>query len=609
MRATYSRSAVLLTLRRMSRGGRLAAAMVPAVLLAACSPNAAPDAAAGRAAAGPTPTCRTAQEPYVVREDLGAAAAPGQGELTLRFVQMSDEHIMDDDGQAVNGLSALDPLLPALSSAMRFQDEYTDEVMNRMIATINDCHGEQPVELVVATGDNTDLGTVAEVRRFIDNLDGTFDRVSDFEEKCRAALPLTTEEVAQATCTHLTGRGVADTQTPDPDVDSLLYEPVATRMLLQLLATELAALSGRDAEGGVDPLRETVTRAPGLPQSLRCEAGAPGCENLRLAVPYFAAFGNHDGYARGTVAVEPGLQEVSGLLGRHYMREQHEFIDEFFKTGAVPGPVGHGFNHVDAARWDDADPRNDGYYAFDAGKKQRFRMIVLNTIIDGTDDRLPAALREVKNPFALDSGTIDTAQFDWLKAELAAAAARGQLVLLFSHHPDVSFSEFGIAGALAPLGVPAATVNAELASWPNMVAWIAGHTHRHRIRAFRVEDDTGSNGTVTTPVTCKGHGTCVGFWQIETASLIDFPQEARLLEIYERGDTGVIRSAVLQHDFERSKRLAERDDRCQFYLTDPELVPQAVTDADIATLCKQGGTRDGEPEDRNVELVFKLPGQ
>lgn len=126
----------------------------------------------------------------MVREDLGAAVAPAQGELMLRFVQMSDEHIMDDDDRAVNGLSPLDRLLPALSSAMRFQDEYTDEVMNRMIATLNECHDEQPVELVVATGDNTDLGTVAEVRRFIDNLDGTFDCVSDFEEKCRAALTL-----------------------------------------------------------------------------------------------------------------------------------------------------------------------------------------------------------------------------------------------------------------------------------------------------------------------------------------------------------------------------------------------------------------------------------
>jgi 3',5'-cyclic AMP phosphodiesterase CpdA len=576
------------------------------VLMLSCAPSAPPEESAGNSKAAGS-ACRMAAEPYVLREDLAAKGNAGQGELLLRFAQMSDEHIMDDDGQAVNGLSVLDPLLPALDSAMRFQDEYTDEVMNRMIATLNGCHAEQPIELVVATGDNTDLGTVAEVRRFIDNLDGTFDRMSAFETKCRAALPLAIEELAQIACTRFTGRGVADTQTPDPDVDNLLLQPVATRMLLQLQDTERAVLTGRAVDGSVDPARQTATRAPGLPQSLRCEAGAPGCENLRLAVPYYVAFGNHDGYPRGTIVSEPGLQEASVPLGRHYMQEQHEFIDEFFATGAAPGPVGHGFAHVDAARWNDADGRNDGYYAFDAGKKGRFRMIVMNTIIDGTDERIPAPLRAVKNPFALADGTVDPAQFDWLKTELAMAAAKRQLVLVFSHHPDLSFAEYGMFAQLSPLGVPAAELNAELASYPNVVAWIAGHTHRHRIRAFKVADGTGSNGVVTAPVECKGPGVCAGFWQIETASLIDFPQEARLLEFYAAGETGIIRSAVLQHDFERSKRLAEVDDRCQFYLTDPAMVEQAITDADLSTLCKQGGTRDGEPHDRNVELVFRIP--
>jgi 3',5'-cyclic AMP phosphodiesterase CpdA len=580
------------------------AALTATVLIVSCTQNAPPDAA-GKAAAT---ACRTAAEPHVVREDLAPAAALGRGELLLRFVQISDEHILDEDGQAVNGGSYLDPLYPALDSAMRFQDEYTDEVLNRMIATINGCHAQQPVALVVATGDNTDLGTVAELRRLIDNLDGSFDRMSAFEAGCRAGLPpLATEEMAQAACTRYSGRGVADTQTPDPDVDSLLLQPVITRMLLQLQDTERAVLTGRAADGSIDPARQTATRAPGLPQELRCEAGTTGCANLRLEVPYYVAFGNHDGYIRGTLVTEPGLQEASTSTGRRYLREQREFIDEFFQTGATPGPVGHGFNHVDAARRNDADGRNDGYYAFDAGKKDRFRMVVLNTIIDGTDERIPAPLREAKNPFALDSGWIDAAQFDWLKAELAAAAARGQLVLVFSHHPDLSFAEYGTFSAGAPLGTPAAALDAELASHPHVVAWIAGHTHRHRIRAFKVDNGTGSNGVVSAPVQCKGPGPCTGFWQIETASLIDFPQEARLLEVFERGGTGVIRSTVLQHDFERSQRLAERDDRCQFYLTDPAMVEQAVTDADLSTLCTQGGIRDGEPGDRNVELLFRLP--
>jgi 3',5'-cyclic AMP phosphodiesterase CpdA len=551
--------------------------------------------------------CRVAQDPVRVREELVVGQPAAGAGLLLRFVQFSDDHVMDDDGAAVNGGSPLDPVHPTFEAAQRFQDEYTDEVLNAMIKTVNACHAQQPVELVVITGDNTDLGTVAEVRRFIDNLDGDFDRIGAFEKTCLAGLlPSLIPQLGDALCTRFTGRGTADTQTQDPDPDDPTYQLLATRMARQLLDTEQAVLSGRAADGSTDPARSTLNRAPGLPQALRCTAGAADCPNLRLGVPYYVAFGNHDGYVRGTLVTEPGIQEASLLTGRHYMKEQHEFIDEFFETAALPGPVGHGFNHVEAARRDDADGRNDGYYAFDAGNG-RLRMIVLNTIVDGTDPRLPP---EIKNPFALADGTVDQAQFDWLKGELAAALQKGQLALLFSHHPDLTFVEFGQFGALAPGGVSAAALNAELASYPNFIAWIAGHTHMHRIRAFKVQDGQGSNGAISAPVSCKGGspGDCRGFWQIETASLIDFPQEQRLLEILDNGNgTGTIRARVLQHDFEVSKRLAARDDQCQFYLSDPAAVQQIVTDANLSALCLQGGTRDGEPTDRNVDLLFKMP--
>ncbi len=579
--------------------------------LAGCSGSNDAPGSGGNSGNGGNPAgnadCLIARDPVLVRETLAVGQPAAAARLLLRFVQMSDDHIMDDDGAAVNGGSPLDPVLPLFESAQRFQDEYSDEVMNAMIKTINGCHAQQPVALVMITGDNTDLGTVAEVRRFIDNLDGDFDRIGAFEKACLASLPPSLiPQLGDALCTRFSGRGTADTQTQDPDPDDPTYQLLATRMPRQLLDTEQAVLSGRAADGGNDPARSTLTRAPGLPQALRCKAGTAGCLNRRLDVPYYVAFGNHDGYVRGTLATEPGLQEISLLTGRHYMKEQHEFIDEFFETAALPGPVGHGFNHVEAARRDDADGRNDGYYGFDAGNG-RLRLIVINTIVDGTDPRLPP---EIKNPFALADGTIDQAQFEWLKGELAAALHKGQLALLFSHHPDLTFVEFGQFGALAPGGVSAAALNAELASYPNFIAWIAGHTHMHRIRAFKVQDGQGSNGAITAPVACKraAVGACAGFWQIETASLIDFPQEQRLLEILDNGNgTGTIRARVLEHDFEVSKRLAERDDQCQFYLTDPATAQKVVTDANLSALCLQGGTRDGEPTDRNVDLLFKMP--
>ncbi|HEY0975113.1 MAG TPA: hypothetical protein VGE57_11520 [Solimonas sp.] len=551
-------------------------------------------------------TCEAiADEAYVTRNDLASGARRDDARLLLRFVQFTDDHIIDDDGQAINGASFLDPLLPTFESAMRLQEEYADEALNEMIVATNDCHARHPAEFMIVTGDSADLTTLAETRRFIDNLDGHHDQLSAFELACRAALPDgAPEALADLQCTRYTGRGVADTQSPDPDPGDPSYQLVATRMLRQLLDTERAALTGRAADGSVDPTRQTATRSPGMPEVLRCDEG-PGCANVALRMPWVVAFGNHDGYLRGTVAVTTPFNEISQITGRRYLFEQHEFIDEFFQTQPLPGPIGHGFQHADLARRIDDDPRNDGYYAFDAGDGA-VRIIVLNTVVDGVDPRIPLDI--LRNPFALSDGGIDRAQFDWIKTELAASRARGQLALAFSHHPDLTFAEFGAFAALLPIEVTAAELNAELASWPHVVAWVAGHTHRHRVRAFTVADGRGSNGAIETAVDCKEPGTCHGFWQIESASLIDHPQEQRLLELFDNGDgSGTIRASVLQHRYERSKALAEADDRCALYLSDPAAVAALVTEADLAALCAQGGSRVGEPQDRNVELMFRMP--
>ena len=543
------------------------------------------------------------QESFVLRTDLVEGQRSNNADLLVRFVQFTDDHIIDDDGQAVNGASALDPVYPVLESAMRLQEEYADEVLNDMITRVNECHAAYPAEFAVITGDSADLTTVGEARRFIDNMDGTFDQMSAFETQCVEGMP---EALVEQTCTRFTGRGVADTQSVDPDPDNLLYQLLVTRTAQQLLNAETAALTGRAADGSTDPTRQTATRAPGLPEILRCENGAAGCGNARLAMPWYIAFGNHDGYLRGTLAVNPLPNEALFASGRHYMLQQHEFIDEFFHSQPTPGPLGHGFQLAEAERREDSNGRNDGYYAFNAGGG-KFRMIVLNTILDGTDPRLPADL--VKNPAALSDGSLDAAQFGWLQAQLSASAAADQLVMIFSHHADLTFAEFGMFAALIPpVEVTATQLDAELASWPNVIAWVAGHTHLHRVRAFKVENGIGSNGVVETPVDCKGPGVCTGFWQIESASLIDFPQEQRLFEIFDNHDgTGTIRAPVLTHTFEKSKVLAEADDRCQFYITDPTALADGLSDGGLDAVCAQGQIRQGTPEDRNVELVFAMP--
>lgn len=588
--------------------------------------------AASRVALQPAECANMLDQPYVTRTALVDGRFTDDAELMLRFVHITDIHIIDDDGAAVIGFALTDPLVSRFSSAMRLQAEYADEVLNSMIAGINACDEKYPSAFAMITGDSADITTVAETRRVINNLDGTYDQMSNFEAECIKGLRNPTPAKIKHQCRRYTGRLVADAQTPglrpnsdlldallgpqrgsalDPLLNPLLQASLGpllesslsallqrrlpvTRTVLQFLATTKAAL-----EGG------TAFTAPGLPPKLRCNWDQPGCANVKLSMPYLVAFGNHDAYLRGTVPFEAPLNVVARVFGRQYLITQHAFIEEFFYTTPKPGPIGHGFNFVPESRWTDGDPRNDGYYSFTTGNG-RFRMIVLNTVIDGQHGTPPGQL--VVNPFALADGTIYREQFRWLKKELRQAYKHEQLVIIFSHHPDVSFADSGTFSKLAPVGITGPRLDRLLASWPHVIAWVAGHTHRNRIRAFKVEHGIGSNGAITVQVDCKVPGECEGFWQIETSSLIDYPQQARMIEIFNNGDgTGTIRATMLTHRFEVSRKLARIDNRCQFYLDDPQAVAAALSDAGMHGICTQGGTRTGQPEDRNVNLIFPMP--
>ena len=531
------------------------------------------------------PSCIKANSEYETLR-LTDLAAPPIGEPLFLFALLSDVHIYDDDGSPVFNGSELEPALEptiANGSAQRFQDEYTDEVLNAMVKTINSCNaGPREISLMIATGDNTDTYTLNEVRRFIDNLDGVSgaqtipDVVANltsgassvttaFEKNCGylthdsngnpkvgGAVPCTAE--LQQIATIATGKLVADSHATDPDPENPVDQFMPTRSPRQNASAITSSAIGL-----------SYSIAPGLPLKLRCDDGEPNCPNRALDVPYFAVFGNHDGAVRGTVTMERPFQAGTLAHGRYFFQSQREWLNEFFFTTEAPGPVGHGFQFSDNLA--DADDRNDGYYVFGVVQKPNgngngnanghkveavgptdakfgdsfVRMIVLNTLYDGvrnelhrngqtnTDTQGLVAGNEVTNPIGLETGVIDAVQFDWLRDQLAAAAAEGVPALVFSHHPDRSFSDqrlgFAADGGKTSVELDQLLGTAEFDENPStLVAHIAGHTHENIIRACKVDD---------CPLGAENVAVERAFWRVETASLIDYPQEGRIVELFD----------------------------------------------------------------------------
>ncbi len=124
-------------------------------------------------------------------------------------------------------------------------------------------------------------------------------------------------------------------------------------------------------------------------------------------------------------------------------------------------------------------------------------------------------------------GFLDQVRYRWLKKELADGQAAGQLMIIATHIP-IAVEPFGseVEWWVDPQNaVTLPALIAELQSYPNLLLILAGHRHFNTVKAFISPD----------PVNAPE----MGFWQVETSSLRDFPQQFRTFEIYLNSDYSV----------------------------------------------------------------------
>jgi metallophosphoesterase (TIGR03768 family) len=192
---------------------------------------------------------------------------------------------------------------------------------------------------------------------------------------------------------------------------------------------------------------------------------------------------------------------------RHSLTKS-QWVEEFFHTSTEP--AGHGFGLVPAGQ-------EPGFACYSFVPKANIPIKVI--VLDNTQ-------REDDQSTAIHGhGFLDEARWQWLKAELADGDDQGQLMIIAAHVPICvqktgTFMEWFDNSANPDAPQNAATLAellAELHSHPNLLMWIAGHRHSNTVKAFESPD----------PVNAPENG----FWQVETSSLHDFPQQLRMFDI------------------------------------------------------------------------------
>jgi metallophosphoesterase (TIGR03767 family) len=556
---------------------------------------------------------------HVVREEGVGTAGAGRESRRVAlayFSQLSDFQLADEESPA--RVEFLDPDGPPFDSAFRpweALEPHIDDAMIRQVnafaaaAPVADGSGARPVmDFSINTGDSADSQQLNETRWVKELIEGgTIDPNSG---------------VDPAGYEH----ELCDTVPAPGAAEAPLYTGVQDHADYANAAFEDYFYDPVSPTGG--PFAAFPTH-PGL-----MDRGQESFEAAGLEVPSYLAFGNHDALVQGSVGGKPPLEQAAlGCIkpldarfpdGSHLFTgfDAQDLLDLYadrpedtilvppdpdrrfvskarYKDVFINGDQadGHGFGLVDPAE-DSASRRAAGYYSF--SPVPGLRMIALDTVSEGGS---------IANA---SSGNLDDPQFRWLETELQSATAADELVIVFSHHAPASMTANTVdehapaCTSVEPEAAPTGCdldprdsspihlgddVIALLHRYPHAVGWVAGHSHTNRVQPF-VRPDGG------------------GFWVIRVAAEADWPQQARLLQLFDNRDgTLSLFGTIVDHaapataaDTGTSAASMEPGELASIARTLAYNDPQSGARACGARPCGEG-----DPADRNVELLVADP--
>lgn len=491
-----------------------------------------------------------------VDERQTVGQAPTKAEPLLTLIHLSDLHICD--AQAPTRLEFVDrmadpghPMQPILHyiGTYRAQEFLTVQVLEAMVKSVNTIENGPlmggKVDGVIITGDVTDNAQLNELDWYKTVLDGG-------PVKPNSGSDTEFESFHRA-----------------ENKDEYYYHP--------------------DVKGGDRP--QKLYDFPAFPGVTKASI-APFVAN-GLKHDWYAIHGNHDALLQGTVAPTPELQKVTignqKFSGLKPEADILKLLEKFGEIGAADYPsldilfteeitADPNRRFLDTSEWvkqhtncgHDHGLQQDAkvsYYFKDFPNQIRF--IALDTV----------------NVYGGWQGCLDREQFNWLRDLLNSS--RDKYVILSSHHPlEKLFNPF------APEGVAEPAVRKEvtdlLLQYSNIILWIAGHNHQNYINAITYPDGKHA------------------FWQIRTASHIDWPQQSRVIEIGRDGEQLVIGTTIIDHAGPLEFNGTESE------LADPIALAGFSRQLAANDWQRQEGLLDislseGRPEDQNVWLRLTDP--
>jgi len=401
----------------------------------------------------------------------------------LKFFAITDIHITDKESPS-QGIYTQPAFPPYITSAYSPIMLYTTHVLDAAIQTVNALHKQDPIDFGISLGDVCNNTQYNETRWYIDVLDG------------KVITPSSGANV---------GANSIDYQKPykaaglDPAIP--WYQVIGNHDHFWLGVTPL----------DVGDLRKTYISDEVIasPNPL---ANFPNI-NIYNTMPPLYYMGVLDGSTPTGKIIKAGPvvdfatppKVVPDVKRRSLTKAQ--WAQEFFNTTTTP--VGHGFNLVPKGQ-----TAEFACYSFVPKSTLPIKVIVLDDTQSEYDGDTTFHTR----------GFLDQVRWNWLKGELAAGDAAGQLMIIAAHvpigveNPLTSTADWYANTRSADMenAVTLSGLLAELHSHPNLLMWMAGHRHVNTVKAFVTDDATKPER---------------GFWQVETSSLRDFPQQFRLFEM------------------------------------------------------------------------------